>query len=446
MSFQMPSNFDARLELYGIDGKVCDELRKLRPLLEPALVESIDAFIEAESRMPSVAAIFQAHATLIRDLEIDHMRLLLSGEFGEDYARSCYSLSEKEHEIGLSTRTRMISGNMLLAAAADAFARKFPGSGLDVAERSVLLSKVIAFDIATTMTFYQDAALRDSEARRKTVEAAIGEFEATIKETVDAVKAVSTSLSEGSAGMQRDADETSTRMTSAAEASIAATRIVETTTPATEQLFQSITEIAERSAGGITIASGAAHDTEIATANLGELASAVDKIGAVVDTITKIAGQTNLLALNATIEAARAGESGAGFAVVANEVKTLANQTRKATEQVSQDIEAIQDANRRLAQQIESVTKSVTNISTVATAIEQSVQEQSAATKEIACTLQNAAENTMRATKDVQAVQSLTNRSVDIVSGVVELTDNLSLRAADLENKVARFFAAVRVA
>lgn len=446
MAFEMPSNFEARLELYGIDETVCDQLRQLWPILEPALSEGMENFIRSERQMPSVSRVFQAHAPLIRELETRHMRLLLAGRFDEEYARSCRSLTEKEHEIGLTTRTRMIGGNMLLAAAVDAFADRTPDSGRKVAERSKLLARVIAFDIATTMTFFQDAALRQSEARRKAVESAIREFELTIHETIDAVKTVSEALSEGSAGMQRDADETSSRMKSAAEASMATTTIVETATPATEQLFQSISEIARQSAGGLSLATGADRATQIALANLRELSNAVEQIGSVVDTISKIAAQTNLLALNATIEAARAGKSGAGFAVVANEVKALAHQTRSATEEVARDIEAIQGASRQLARQIEAVTESVNNISSLATSIEQSAQEQSSATKEIADTLQNARQNTVRATKDVQAVQSLTSRSVDVVKEVVGLTDHLSSRAADLEIKVAQFFSTVRAA
>jgi methyl-accepting chemotaxis protein len=309
-----------------------------------------------------------------------------------------------------------------------------------------LVAQAIAFDIATTMTLYQDAALSASEDRRKTVDAAIAEFRATINETVSAVKTVSDALSNGSAGMKLAAEETSQRMKSTAKASDATNAVVQATAAATEELSQSISKIGSQSEGNLSLATGAARNAEISMNNLSALSVAVDQIETVADMISQIAGQTNLLALNATIEAARAGESGKGFAVVAAEVKALANQTEKATDAISRHIAAIQLAARDLNGQLGSVAHAVKEISSVAATIGQAVHEQTAATNEIAVSIQSAAKYTVQASEDVQVVETSITNSLGIVRDFVDLTERLSLRTADLERKVTQFFSSVRAA
>src|SRR6266700_1216887 len=282
MRFDLPSNFEPRLKLYALDEAACAGLRRLWPSIEPALAQGIDAFIEAEKQMPSVAPMFQTHGDLIRRIEQQHFSLLLTGQFDERYIESCRSLTEQEYKIGITPRTRMIAGNMVFRAVVDALARSARLSPRRVAAGAKLISQAIGFDIATSMTLHQDAAINASEARRQVLDSAIAAFELTINEVVAGVKEVSRSLS----------------------------------------------------AGSLDLANHAARDAEVSMKTLGQLADAVGQIGSVVDLISKIAGQTNLLALNATIEAARAGDAGRGFAVVASEVKALANQTEKATNEI----------------------------------------------------------------------------------------------------------------
>lgn len=446
MIVMLPSHFESRLNLYGIDKRCRDALERMWPVLERALEQGIDRFIAAEKVMPSVDKIFQAHADWIRGVEIAHFRLVLSGQFGEEYAESSRMLSEQEQKIGLTSRTRMIAGTLVLQACIDALARHHWFSARRLAEKTRIVSRAIGFDIATTMTFYQDGALARSEGRRKEIEAAIGDFERTIKETIDAVKSVSQSLSAGSAQMGSAAMATSERMKSAASASSATADVVETTAAATEELSQSIAEIGNQSSEGLLLSKRAADNAQISTERLAALSEAVGQIGSIVDTISSIAGQTNLLALNATIEAARAGEAGRGFAVVASEVKALASQTGRATEDITQQIAAIRHATEQMAEQIASVADAVEEISTVATSIESAVHEQTAATKEIAASAHQASQNTVQATRDVQAVETATQQSLQVVQEFGKLTDLLSSRASDLEVKVARFFSSVRAA
>ena len=125
MIVALPSHFESRLKLYGIDLQCCETLRRLWPILEPALHEAIDRFIAAEKVMPSVDKIFQAHADWIRRVETAHFPYVLSGRFGEEYVESCRVLSEEEQKIGLTSRTRMIAGTMILQSTTDALARHY---------------------------------------------------------------------------------------------------------------------------------------------------------------------------------------------------------------------------------------------------------------------------------------------------------------------------------
>ena len=446
MHFSLPSNFESRLELYELDTSACERLAKLWPVLQATLTQAVDKFIEAERQMPSVAAVFQVHAGLIRELEINHMRLLLSGRLDQQYVESCQYVSEQQSKIGLSPRTRMIAGNIVLRAALDALARKRRFSARKVVADGQLIAQAIAFDIATTMTFYQDATLSASEARRKAVDSAIAEFRSTINDTISAVKTVSEALSRGSAEMQIAAKESSQRMNSTAKASDETNIVVQSTAAATDQLSQSINEIGTQSVRSLSLATDAAHEVEVSMNNLSTLSAAVNEIGFVAEMISNIAGQTNLLALNATIEAARAGDSGKGFAVVAAEVKALANQTEKATDGISQHIAAIQAATRELVGQLGLVAHAVKNISSVAGTIEQAVHEQSAATNKIGISVKAVAKYTVQASEVVRTVETSSNRSLGIVQEVVDLTERLSSRAADLEKKVAQFFSSVQAA
>ena len=208
-------------------------------------------------------------------------------------------------------------------------------------------------------------------------------------------------------------------------------------------MSSSINEISQQVARATRAAGEAVERADVTDAKVGGMAAAADRVGDVVKLITDIAGRTNLLALNATIEAARAGEAGKGFAVVAGEVKALATQTAKATEEIAAQIDAIRAATGEAVTAVRDVSASIGEVNEVATAIAAAVEQQAAATREIAASVQTVTTATQEATQAMQEVSSI-SESTDAASGMVLAgADEVGRDADTMRGEVTQFLQAM---
>ncbi len=207
---------------------------------------------------------------------------------------------------------------------------------------------------------------------------------------------------------------------------------------ATEELTSAISEISRQVLQSSDITADAVVKTSAMGEHIGSLANASSKISDVVQLITDIAGQTNLLALNATIESARAGEAGKGFAVVASEVKILAAQTEKATEEISGQIGAIQDATNEAVVANEAISKTISQVNEISTSIASAVEEQGSATQEISRNVQEAATGTTDVSQSITQVQNSTQETKEATQQVMQSSEELSLQGEALRGMQER--------
>ena len=269
-------------------------------------------------------------------------------------------------------------------------------------------------------------------------------FESNVKTVVESVASASTEMEMSARTLSATAEEGSSQSTAVAAASEEASTNVQTVAAAAEQLAQSVEEVGRQVQQSSTIASNAVSEAQKTNEEVEGLATAAEKIGEVVGLINDIASQTNLLALNATIEAARAGDAGKGFAVVATEVKSLADQTATATEDISSQISAIQNATENAVKAIKGISGTIGELSEISSAIASAVEEQSAATREIAQSVEQAAAGTADVSQNITGVTSGAQQTGDASAQVLEAASELSKQAETLRSQVDGFLVEVR--
>jgi methyl-accepting chemotaxis protein len=285
-----------------------------------------------------------------------------------------------------------------------------------------------------------------SAARRAVLEGAIGEFEMGVRSVAKAVAAAAKEITASSGAMSGMADGVARQAVAVVGASEETATNVQSIATASEQLSTSIAEIGRQVGTSTEVASRAVDEARRTNDKMQAMAQAGQKIGDVLKMIGNIAGQINLLALNATIEAARAGDAGRGFVVVASEVKALANQTAKATEDIAAQIAAIQQSTRESAQSIEAIGKTIGEINEIATTIAAAVEEQGAATREMARSIRQASAGTQDVSANIAGVTRSTGEAGAAAEHVRGAADELARQSETLRAQVDSFLTKVRVA
>ncbi|SNT49886.1 Methyl-accepting chemotaxis protein [Tardiphaga sp. OK246] len=292
------------------------------------------------------------------------------------------------------------------------------------------------------LTQDQQAAIQ----RRRDMIRLADDFEGAVGSIVENVSSASSQLEESAGGLTATAEQSRQLTAMVAAASDEASTNVQAVASSTEEMSSSVNEISRQVQESANIANSAVAQARKTNDRVAELAKAAARIGDVVELINTIAGQTNLLALNATIEAARAGDAGRGFAVVASEVKALAEQTARATGDISHQISGIQAATEESVGAIKEIGDTIGRMSEIASTIASAVEQQGAATQEISRNVQQAAQGTMQVSSNILDVQRGASNTGSASSQVLSAAQSLSGESARLKREVGKFLDSVRAA
>ncbi len=314
--------------------------------------------------------------------------------------------------------------------------------------------------MAATVQIFKDNAVRirgleQAEAatqaraaveRRSAMENIASDFERSVTGIVRSVSTAAAGMQTTAQSMTSTASDASARAATVGAASESASNNVGTVAAAAEELSSSVAEISRQVARSSEIASKAVGDAERTNTTVQALSTGAEKIGEVVKLIHSIAAQTNLLALNATIEAARAGKSGRGFAVVASEVKALANQTAKATEEISAQVAAMQSSTSDAVVSIGGITETIAQMSEITVSISTAIEQQGDATREIARNIQSVAAGSSEISTHIGGVTTAAAATGKAASDVLSNARELDNQSGMLRNAVDEFLSKVRAA
>ncbi len=434
------NNSHELMRFIRVDDSTRRILREAAPHLTPLLPMALDQFYEQLRGFPQVSRFFSnpSQMSSARSRQIEHWKIVLAGNFDDTWLRSARTIGEVHSRIGLEAQWYMAGYSMaagpLFAALADLAASKKVKPGLAKAMIEAL-NRAIFLDMATVVSVYE-ARENDRKNRMQTsANSFVGQVQAIVKEFAGS----STTLDQSAKSMIDIANRANERAGSAADSAREATRNVSAVAGASTELGRAIQEISRQASQSAQVAGDAVDRAEAANTTIAALAASAERIGEVVTLISEIAAQTNLLALNATIESARAGEAGRGFGVVAQEVKNLANQTARATDDIRSQIGDIQATTREAVDLVRLIRSTIEQISHAVTAITAAVEEQGAVTQEIAHSTGQAAEGARGVASDISDVQTDVRHAGQSANQVVQAAETLSRQSEFLRAEAAKF-------
>jgi methyl-accepting chemotaxis protein len=442
---------DARLRFLRIDLDARGALKELRPLVQAELPRVLDAFYDHIRVWPEVARLFggDSHMASAKARQIDHWLKIASGDFGEDYLQSARRIGMVHAKLGLEPRWYFGAYSLIATSLIDVIIAKFAAKGLGGGAarkqarfvNAIVKAVMLDVDIVNTVINEQVQEKKNADMR-----ALADTFEANVLSVVETVASSSTEMSHTAKSMAQTAETAAQRSAAVASAAEQATANVSVVASSADEMGRSVQEIAKQVNHSTDIAGKAVARADATNQTIERLSKAAEKIGAVVSLISDIAEQTNLLALNATIESARAGEAGKGFAVVAAEVKSLATQTAKATEDIATQIQDMQAITRQSVEAIGAIRSTIAEINTTSVSINAAIEEQAAATREIARSTQEAASGARDVSANIGEVLTGAQETGAASGEVVAASTELGKQAERLRAEVGRFLASIRAA
>lgn len=435
---------EIRMRFMRIDAGTGELLREFWKVVEPALPQLLEGFYQHVTREPQLARLIGNDIPRLKRAQGSHWGRLFNGRFDHEYMEGVRAIGLVHNKIGLEPRWYIGGYNFVLSQLAALAVRQYRWKSGHLAAVLTALNCAVMLDMDIAISVYQEAMLTERQKQQDKIAAAIRDFDDRMKIVLNTVSGSATNLQNAANVLAANAEESTRQSTTVAAASEEASANVQAVASATEQLTSSVNEIGRQVSESTRITGRAVEQANQSSASMQDLAEASQRIGAVVELINTIAGQTNLLALNATIEAARAGDAGRGFAVVASEVKALAEQTAKATDEISQQILAIQAATRQSVSSIQDIGTTIASVNEIATAVAAAVEQQGMATSEIARNIQEAARGTQEVSSNICGVSQAASETGQTAAQLLSSANELSQQSEMLRTSVEGFFAEIR--
>ncbi|WP_210243889.1 globin-coupled sensor protein [Bradyrhizobium guangdongense] len=429
-----------------IDEKTGRVLREFWGAVEPALPAILEGFYAHVATEPALAALVGNDIPRLKRAQGAHWARLFNGRFDRDYMQGVRAIGLVHNKIGLEPRWYIGGYNFVLEQLTALAVARYRWKPRQMVEAMTAVNSAVMLDMDLAISVYQEAMLAERQARQQQIREAIVRFDGQMSAGLAGVNDSVGSLQGVANALASSAEESTQQSAAVASASEEASTNVQAVAGATEELSSSIREISRQVSESTRISGIAVNQAARSGATVQELAKAAQRIGDVIELINAIAGQTNLLALNATIEAARAGEAGRGFAVVASEVKALAEQTAKATGEISQQIQAIQEATRQSVTAIDEIGTTISSVNEIATAIAAAVEQQGVATAEISRNIQQAALGAQQVSSNITGVSAASAETGRAATRLASSADELARQSSELRTQAETFFAAIRAA
>jgi methyl-accepting chemotaxis protein len=430
-----------RLDLLEIDEPMRTTLREMRPFLAKSLPGILARFYDKVRNSDPSSGIFKdgAMQEAVR-MQLHHWELIAACDFGAAYADSIARFCQFNQRAGVTPqwyvgcRQMFIADQLMKAADNEIAMPRFGRAARAARDKKALMlntiAKAVMLDTENVVAFYFGS---NRQARKDAIAHASDRFRAIIT----SLSTASSELERTARALSDNAGNTTRLATVVANASEDASNNVQSVASATEELASSVREISAQVQESNRIAASAVKQADETDSRINALSQAANRIGDVIKLITSVAEQTNLLALNATIEAARAGEAGRGFAVVAQEVKALASQTAKATDEIGIQIAGMQTATLEAVGSIKMISSTIGKISEITTAISAAIEEQGAATQEISGNIQRTADGTSQVAGTIAEVSHGANQtgaaSSQLLSSAKQLSDSTTSLQAEID-------------
>jgi len=435
---------ETRLRFMRIDAGTSALLREFWKSVEPALPDILDGFYQHISKEPCLAGMLGNNIVRLKSAQASHWRRLLDGNFDSDYIKSARTIGLVHNKIGLEPRWYIGGYNFILSALTDLAIEKYRWRRRHLANMITAVNAAVMLDMDIAISVYEDAMLAEREQRQGKLTTAIEEFDGRMAVTLKIVSGAAARLQTAANALATSANESTGQSRIVAAASEDASTNVQMVAAATEELTASVREICRQVAESARMTHNAVDQANRSSVTMQSLSEAARKVGDVVKLINLVAEQTNLLALNATIEAARAGEAGKGFAVVAQEVKALASQTAKATDEISSQIFAIQEAAKDSVTAINAIVTTIGSVNEIAAMIAAATEEQGTATASIAQNIQDAARGTNEVSTKIGSISRLAVETGETAAQLSSAADELTMESEALRSQVEKFFADIR--